>query len=102
MEIINKERFEELREKESILIVDFYADWCGPCKMMAPILDEIETEYKHVKFVKVNVDEEQELAQSFAIMSIPTIKVFIHGKEKHEFVGFTPKGRLEAFLNMTV
>lgn len=101
MEIINKEKFEELKASEKILFVDFYADWCGPCKMMAPILEDVEKEYQGVKFVKINVDEEPGLAQQFNIMSIPTIKIFIDGKEKHDFVGFTSKSSLQSFLNIT-
>lgn len=77
--------------KEGIVVVDFYAEWCGPCKMLAPILDDISNEYK---VIKINVDEHQELAMKFGIMSIPTVIIYKEGIEKQKVVGFIPKNDL--------
>lgn len=67
--------------KSGFSVVDFYADWCGPCKIMTPILEEISEENKNVKFGKINVDKENELAQEFEVMSIPTL-IFFKGNEQ--------------------
>ena len=87
--IITKKEFEKevLGSKEPVL-VDFYADWCGPCKMLAPIMDEISKEYK---VFKVNTDDEQELAAKYGIMSIPCVIAFKDGKEINRSVGFVDK-----------
>lgn len=87
------ENFEEEVMKSNIpVVVDFYADWCGPCKMMSPIIDEIANEMgEAVKVGKVNVDEEQSLAIQFGIMSIPTIVIIKNGKVTKTFVGVQNK-----------
>lgn len=92
---INGEEFQKLviDSKETVL-VDFYADWCGPCKMLAPIMDEISEEHT---VYKVNVDNESEIAQQFGIMSIPCVIAFKDGKEASRSVGFTDK---ESLLEM--
>lgn len=77
----------EVTEHKGIVLVDFYADWCGPCKMVAPIIDELASEMKDVKFVKVNVDENQDLAAQFSVFSIPTFLIFKDGSVKNQFVG---------------
>lgn len=84
---------EVLKAKETV-IVDFYADWCGPCKMQSPILDEIAEERSNVKVCKINVDEEPEITESYNIMSIPTMMVFKNGDKTKEFVGLTPKEKI--------
>ena len=84
---------EVLKAKETV-IVDFYADWCGPCKMQSPILDEIAEERANVKVWKINVDEEPEITESYNIMSIPTMMVFKNGDKTKEFVGLTPKEKI--------
>ena len=71
---------EVLDEKNKAVLVDFYAEWCGPCKMMTPILEQLEKDNTEVKIVKVNVDEAQELAMQYEVMSIPTIYIFKQGK----------------------
>ena len=87
--IINKEEFEkEVLESKEPVFVDFYADWCGPCRMLAPIMDEISKEYK---VFKVNTDDEQELAVKYGIMSIPCVIAFKDGKEINRSVGFVDK-----------
>ena len=77
-------------------LVDFYADWCGPCKMMSPIVDEIADERTDVTVAKVNVDESSELASRFAVVSIPTLIIFKDGKEAGRIIGFKPKAAILA------
>ncbi len=90
--IFNEENFEkEVEKSEGVVIVDFYADWCGPCKMMSPIIDEIAEENSDIKVGKVNCDEEPNLAIKFDVMSIPTILIFKNGKLEKTFIGLTPK-----------
>lgn len=95
MEIINldKENFKELI-KEKVL-VDFYADWCGPCKMMTKSLEKAESE---LQVVKVNVDTFEKIAREYGVMSIPTLILFENGEEVKRNVGFLDKDRLEEFL----
>ncbi len=75
--------------KEGLWIVDFYADWCGPCKMLAPILEEIPE-----NVLKINVDEHEDLAQKFGVMSIPTVVFFKNGEEKNKIIGFRSKSEI--------
>ena len=90
---INEENFkEEVLESEKPVLIDFFATWCGPCKMMSPIIDEIAKEVGNdVKVGKVDVDENQELAIKYDIMSIPTIIIFKNGKVEKTFVGLRDK-----------
>lgn len=96
MEIIHltNENFEELI-KEKIL-VDFYANWCGPCKMIAPELERVESS---IKVVKVDVDEFEDLAKQYGVMSIPTLILFNDGKEVKRNIGFIDKDRIEKFID---
>lgn len=89
---ITSDNFEKevIKSKETV-IVDFYADWCGPCKMQSSILDEIAKENDKVKVCKINVDEEPEITESYNIMSIPTMMIFKNGDKTKEFVGLTQK-----------
>lgn len=81
------------------VLVDFYAEWCGPCKMAAPIIDEMAEEYKdQVKIVKLDVDQNQTTAGNYGVMSIPTMIVFKGGKEVDRKVGFGGRGGLEALI----
>lgn len=77
-------------------LVDFYADWCGPCKMMSPIVDEIADERTDVTVAKVNVDESSKLASRFGVVSIPTLIIFKDGKEAGRIIGFKPKAAILA------
>ena len=92
--ITNQNFEEEVLNSDKITIVDFYADWCGPCKMMAPIIDKIAEENNDIKVGKLNVDESGEIAGQFNIMSIPTVVVFKDGKEFKRFVGVTSKDNI--------
>ena len=93
---INNENFEdEIIKSNKTVIVDFYADWCGPCKMMSPIIDKVAEELGDtVKVGKVNIDENIELAQKYGIMSIPTIMIFKDGNIDKKIVGLTDKNEL--------
>ena len=89
---IGKENFEELVLKsDKKVLLDFWATWCGPCKMIAPIVEEIAEEYDDIVLGKVNVDEEMQLAMMFKIASIPTLLVFEGGKQVNKAVGYMPK-----------
>ncbi len=90
---------EEVLKAEGKVLVDFYADWCGPCKMMSPIIDEISEEMKdNLKVGKINVDENQELAIKYNVMSIPTIMIFENGNLIKTFVGVTNKDDILSYL----
>lgn len=92
---VTSENFEkEVLNSDKTTIIDFYADWCGPCKMMSPIIDEIAEENENVKVGKLNVDEAQDIAVKYNVMSIPTIIIFKNGKEDKRFVGVTSKGNI--------
>lgn len=93
---INEGNFgEEVLKSEKMVLVDFYADWCGPCRMMSPIIDEIAEELKEsVKVGKINVDENQELAIKYDVMSIPTIIIFKNGMPVKTFLGVTDKNEI--------
>ena len=101
MSVINltTENFEEevLNAKEPVL-VDFWAVWCGPCQMMAPILHELEAEMPDVQIGKVNVDEQMDLARQFRVVSIPTLIIFKNGQEVQRMVGVTSKEELKDAL----
>ena len=93
---LNSENFEkEVLNSEQPVLVDFYADWCGPCKMMAPVVEELAGELQgKAKVGKINVDENQELAMEYNVMSIPTLVIFKEGKESKRFVGVRDKNEL--------
>ena len=95
----NEENFEEeVLKSEGTVLVDFYADWCGPCKVMSPIIDEIADEVATTKVGKVNVDESSELAIKYDVASIPTIMVFKNGAPTKTFVGVTEKDKIKSEL----
>ena len=99
LKITNSNFREDVLNSEKITIVDFYADWCGPCKMMSPIIDKIAEENKEVKVGKLNVDEAQDIAIKYNVMSIPTIIIFKNGMEFKRFVGVTSKSEILNALN---
>ena len=92
---INKETFEtEVLQSEKPVLLDFFATWCGPCKLLAPVLDQIAKEHPEIKVCKVDVDENQELAAAFQVMSIPTLFVVKEGKVTAQAVGARSKKQL--------
>jgi len=97
-ELIGKEAF-ELEVKEGLVLVDFFAQWCGPCKMVGPILEELSQEMQgKVKFVKVDVDQNGELAEAYSITSVPTMVIFKEGKAQDMINGFRPKELIKESL----
>lgn len=89
---------EQVVKAEQPVMVDFWAEWCGPCRMLSPVIEELENELPNVRIGKVNVDEEPELASRFGVMSIPTVIVFKNGEEERRSVGLVPKQTLAALL----
>lgn len=97
--VINKENFEtEVLKAEGVVLVDFFAEWCGPCKMLSPIVDEIAEENSDVKVCKINVDSEPELAMRYNVMSIPTLVVIQNGNEVNKSVGLVSKEEILALI----
>ena len=97
---ITKENFDtEVEKCDSLVVVDLYADWCGPCKMLAPILEELEGEYPTVKFCKINVDEESELAAAFKVKSIPMVALVKDNTFIDFSVGYVPKESLKELID---
>lgn len=97
---ITKDNFQaEVLEAKGTVLVDFWASWCGPCKMIGPIIDQIADEREDVKVCKVNVDDEQELAVQFKVMSIPTLLVFKDGQVVNQSLGAKPKAAILAMLD---
>ena len=95
---INKDNFEEIRNGDKPVLLDFYADWCGPCRMVSPIVDDIAEERSDIVVGKVNVDEEEELAGRFGVFSIPTLVVMKGGKVIAQEAGAKPKAQILAML----
>ena len=98
VKIVNSKEFNE-EIKEGIVFVDFFANWCGPCKMLSPIVDEVSDELKDIKFIKVDVDESGDIASSLGIMSIPTLVIYKDGKLINKTMGLMSKSNLIDFIN---
>ena len=95
---LNKNNFDEVKNSEKKVLIDFYADWCGPCRMVSPIVDQIAEEYGEYLVAKVNVDEEGELAAEFGVSSIPMLVVMQNGAIVAQSVGARPKEQILAML----
>lgn len=101
MRYINTGEFDsEVLNQRGVVIVDFYATWCGPCKMLTPVLESIDNEMGNIRVVKVDIDESRRLAMNYGIQSVPTIKIFKDGREVVTRVGFQPKETLENIIQM--
>ncbi len=94
----NKENFESIKNSDKPVLLDFYADWCGPCRMVSPVVDEIAEERDDIIVAKINVDEENDLASEFGVFSIPTLVVIKNGKVANQATGARPKDAILALL----
>ncbi|MBR4073547.1 MAG: thioredoxin [Clostridia bacterium] len=95
---INKNNFDEVKNSQKAVLLDFYAEWCGPCRMVSPLVDEIANENPQYLVGKINVDDEPELAAAFGVTSIPTLVVMKDGKIVNQSVGAKPKAQILAML----
>ena len=96
---INKDNFDLVKNSEKPVLIDFFAEWCGPCRMVSPIVDEIAKENENLLVAKVNVDEEPELASAFGVSSIPMLVVVKNGEIVNQSVGARPKQQILAMLD---
>ena len=96
---ITNENFQaEVLDAKGTVLIDFWAPWCGPCRMLSPLIDEVAAAHSEVKVGKINGDEQQELAAQFGVMSIPTLVVFKDGQKVNESVGLIPKENIETLI----
>lgn len=99
MEILNAGNFEsKINDTKKIVLLDFFATWCGPCKMLSPILEDLKKEYENIDFYKVDVDESRDLAAKYHINSMPTLIFLKNGKEIERFIGWRSKEELSRII----
>ena len=100
LEYWNAAGFAEASTDDKLVVVDFWADWCGPCKMIAPILEQIAEEHPELTIAKMNIDDDPSVAISYGVTGIPTLLLFENGQVKQTVVGYREKADLEALLNL--
>lgn len=98
LEVTNENFKKEVLESDKLVLIDFYADWCGPCKKLSPIVEEVASEENDVKFVKMNIDNSEDIAIEYQVMSIPTLVVIKEGKEINRSVGLIDKTRIKELI----
>lgn len=98
VKVVSKNNFQKIKSESRVVLLDFYADWCGPCRMVSPIVNEIANEHPEYLVGKVNVDEEPELSREFGIISIPTLVVIRDGKVERKVSGARPKAAILELL----
>jgi len=96
MELTNQNFYDEI--SSGLVLVDFYATWCGPCKMMHPVINSIDDSHPELKVIKIDVDKHNEIARKYGVMSIPTILLFENGEIKQKNIGFIPQEVIEDWL----
>ena len=96
---VNQAEFDELLNSGKTFVCDFWASWCGPCRMLAPVMEEVSEEFEEAEFIKVNVDDNEELASRYGVMSIPFVAIFEDGKLKAKSVGYLPAEQMKEFID---
>ena len=100
MKTLNHNEFNEIKNKEGIKVVDFFAEWCGPCKMLTPVLEQLSNEVdSSVEFIKINIDENLSLAKEYNVTTIPTLVFLKDGKEVDRTIGFIPKDSIKSKIS---
>lgn len=99
MVILDKTNFDSEVNNSKYAIIDFFAEWCGPCKMQGPVLEQLSTKYQDIKWCKVDIDENASLAAKFDVRSIPTVVFLKDGKELFRYVGYRPLADVEGYVN---
>ena len=97
MEVITNVQFDEVISK-GVVVIDFFANWCGPCKMLAPVLEEVASDRDELKVVKMDIDENMELAKTYGVMSVPTLMLFKDGNMISKKIGFMPKELITSWV----
>ncbi|RJS62422.1 thioredoxin [Bacillus sp. PK3_68] len=97
--VVNESNFDEVVSSNEVAVIKFGAPWCGPCKMIAPVLDSLSTSMENVSFGDVNIDENGMLAEKFNIMSVPTILIFKNGSVAKQSLGFSPEDKLKDLIS---
>ena len=99
---VNKEEFNELLKQDKILVVDFFAVWCGPCQMLGPVLEDLAKEMENIEVLKIDIDEEQELAIEMGIEVVPTVMIFKNGEKKNVLQGLRSKSEFIEEINKVI